>query len=110
VSFNRKHSLLQTEGRAAWRTVNRTLPFIWPVNNFDLRIRVVLAFLALVAAKCVAILSPLIRVVFSEPIHGNKSQGARQRSSNPLKAGAIGLLLQPILLRAELTWKLFRMS
>mgnify|MGYP000845543131 CR=1 FL=1 len=61
MSVNRKHSSLQTEGRAAWRTVKRILPFIWPVNNFDLRTRVVLALLALVAAKCVAILSPILQ-------------------------------------------------
>ena len=60
MSVNRKHSSLQTEGRAAWRTVKRILPFIWPVSNFDLRTRVVLALMALVAAKCVATLSPIL--------------------------------------------------
>jgi ATP-binding cassette subfamily B protein len=71
VSFNRKHSLLQTEGRAAWRTVKRILPFIWPVNNFDLRTRVVLALLALVAAKCVAILSPIFQAWAVDDLAGS---------------------------------------
>ncbi len=61
MSVNPKHSSLQSEGRAAWRTVKRILPFIWPVKNFDLRTRVVLALVALVAAKCVAILSPILQ-------------------------------------------------
>ena len=61
MSVNRKHSSLHTEGRAAWRTVKRILLFIWPVSNFDLRTRVVLALMALVAAKCVATLSPILQ-------------------------------------------------
>ncbi len=71
MSVNRKHSSLQTEGRAAWRTVKRILPFIWPVNNFDLRTRVVLALLALVAAKCVAILSPILQAWAVDDLAGS---------------------------------------
>lgn len=71
MSVNRKHSSLQTEGRAAWRTVKRILPFIWPVNNFDLRTRVVLAMLALVAAKCVAILSPILQAWAVDDLAGS---------------------------------------
>jgi len=71
MSVNRKHSSLQTEGRAAWRTVKRILPFIWPVNNFDLRTRVVLAMLALVAAKCVAILSPILQALAVDDLAGS---------------------------------------
>lgn len=71
MSVNRKHSSLQTEGRAAWRTVKRILPFIWPVNNFDLRTRVVLALLALVAAKFVAILSPILQAWAVDDLAGS---------------------------------------
>ena len=51
----------QSESRAAWRTVKRVSPFMWPVGNFDLRARVVLALLALVATKFVAILAPILQ-------------------------------------------------
>ncbi len=51
----------QSESRAAWRTVKRVSPFMWPVGNFDLRARVVLAMLALVATKFVAILAPILQ-------------------------------------------------
>ena len=71
MSVNPKHSSLQTEGKAAWRAVKRILPFIWPVNNFDLRTRVVLALLALVAAKCVAILSPILQAWAVDDLAGS---------------------------------------
>ncbi len=51
----------QSERKAAWRTVRRVLPFIWPVDNFDLRVRVVLALIALTATKFVAIAAPLLQ-------------------------------------------------
>ena len=51
----------QSESRAAWRTVKRVSPFMWPAGNFDLRARVVLALLALVATKFVAILAPILQ-------------------------------------------------
>ena len=50
-----------SESKAAWRTVRRVSPFIWPVGNFDLRARVVLALLALVATKFTAILAPILQ-------------------------------------------------
>ena len=51
----------QSEGEAAWRVIKRVAPFIWPSNNFDLRARVALALLALVAAKAIAILGPILQ-------------------------------------------------
>ena len=71
MSVDPKHSSMQTEGRSAWRTVKRILPFIWPVNNFDLRTRVVLALLALVATKCVAILSPILQALAVDDLVGS---------------------------------------
>ena len=72
MSVNPKHSSLQTEGRAAWRTVERVLPFIWPVTNFELRTRVVLALLALVLAKCFAILSPILQAWAVDNLAGSR--------------------------------------
>ena len=39
----------RSEIEAGWHTTKRVAPFLWPVGNFDLRARVVLALLALVA-------------------------------------------------------------
>ena len=72
MSVNPEHSSLQTEGRAAWRTVERVLPFIWPVTNFELRTRVVLALLALVLAKCFAILSPILQAWAVDSLAGSR--------------------------------------
>ena len=69
---NPNHSSIKTEGRAAWRTVKRVLPFIWPETNFELRARVVLALLALVLAKCLAILSPIFQAWAVDDLAGSR--------------------------------------
>ena len=61
----------QSEIRAAWRTVKRVSPFMWPVGNLDLRARVVLALLALVATKFVAILSPILQAWAVDDLAGS---------------------------------------
>ena len=60
-SLNPKPASEQSEGEAAWRVIKRVAPFIWPSNNFNLRARVALALLALVAAKAIAILGPILQ-------------------------------------------------
>ena len=59
--MNPKPASEQSEGDAAWRVIKRVAPFIWPSNNFNLRARVALALLALVAAKAIAILGPILQ-------------------------------------------------
>ena len=59
--LNSKPASEQSEGEAAWRVIKRVAPFIWPSNNFNLRARVALALLALVAAKAIAILGPILQ-------------------------------------------------
>ena len=71
MSNTPNHALEQSETRAAWRTVKRVSPFIWPVGNFDLRARVVLALLALVATKFVAILSPILQAWAVDDLAGS---------------------------------------
>ena len=51
--------------------MKRVLPFIWPAGNFDLRARVVLALLALVATKFVAILSPILQAWAVDDLAGS---------------------------------------
>ena len=59
--MNPKPASEQSEGEAAWRVIKRVAPFIWSSNNFNLRARVALALLALVAAKAIAILGPILQ-------------------------------------------------
>ena len=71
MSNTPNHAFEQSETRAAWRTVKRVSPFIWPAGNFDLRARVVLALLALVATKFVAILSPILQAWAVDDLAGS---------------------------------------
>ena len=61
----------RSESEAAWQTTKRVAPFIWPAGNFDLRARVVLALLALVATKFVAILSPILQAWAVDDLAGS---------------------------------------
>lgn len=58
-------------------------PFIWPANNFNLRLRVVLALLALVATKFIAILGPILQAWAVDDLAGSGTSG--------FVLGAIGL-------------------
>ena len=71
LSANTPVASAQSEGKAAWRTVKRVAPFIWPVGNFDLRARVVLALLALIATKFVAILAPMLQAWAVDDLAGS---------------------------------------
>jgi len=51
----------KSEKQAAWNTTKRVAPFVWPAVDFDLRARVVLAILALVGSKFIAILAPILQ-------------------------------------------------
>jgi len=55
------NSTQKSEKQAAWNTTKRVVPFIWPAGDFDLRARVVLAMLALVGSKFIAILAPILQ-------------------------------------------------
>ena len=55
------NSRQKSEKQAAWNTTKRVAPFVWPAGDFDLRARVVLAMLALVGSKFVAILAPILQ-------------------------------------------------
>ncbi len=43
-----------------WRILKRLLPYLWPKDNLDLRMRVVWAFACLLGAKAVGILAPYL--------------------------------------------------
>ena len=82
-SLNSKPVSEQSEGEAAWRVIKRVAPFIWPSNNFNLRARVALALLALVAAKAIAILGPILQAWAVDDLAGE--------SVPNFALGAIGL-------------------
>lgn len=71
------------EQRAAWSTTKRVAPFIWPKNDFDLRARVVLALLALVGSKFIAILAPIFQAWAVDDLAGS--------GVNDFVLGAVGL-------------------
>ena len=71
VSLNSTPVSERSEGEAAWRITKRVAPFIWPVGNFDLRARVVLALFALVATKFIAILAPILQAWAVDDLAGS---------------------------------------
>ncbi|MEC8807162.1 MAG: ABC transporter ATP-binding protein/permease [Pseudomonadota bacterium] len=61
----------RSEIEAGWQTTKRVAPFLWPVGNFDLRARIVLALLALVATKFIAILAPILQAWAVDDLAGS---------------------------------------
>ncbi len=78
ISESKKREIL-----AAWRTTKRITPFIWTTGNFDLRARVVLSLVALVIAKLIAILAPILQALAVDDLAGN--------SMPDFVLGAVGL-------------------
>jgi ATP-binding cassette subfamily B protein len=71
ASSNSTPASERSEIEAALRTTKRVAPFIWPVGNFDLRARVVLALIALVATKFIAILAPILQAWAVDDLAGS---------------------------------------
>ncbi|MDG2186854.1 MAG: ABC transporter ATP-binding protein/permease [Hyphomicrobiales bacterium] len=61
----------KTEIQAAWKTTKRVSPFIWPVGDNELRARVVLALLALIGSKIIAILGPILQAWAVDDLAGS---------------------------------------
>ena len=61
----------KTEIRAAWKTTKRVSPYIWPVGDKELRARVVLALLALIGSKSIAILGPILQAWAVDDLAGS---------------------------------------
>ena len=83
ASSNSTPASERSEIEAALRTTKRVAPFIWPVGNFDLRARVVLALIALVATKFIAILAPILQAWAVDDLAGD--------GVHEFALGAIGL-------------------
>jgi ATP-binding cassette subfamily B protein len=61
----------KTEMQAAWEITQRIFPFIWPAGDTVLRVRVVLALLALIGSKIIAILAPILQAWAVDDLAGS---------------------------------------
>ena len=68
---NVKFRSIKTENQAAWRIIKRVSPFIWPKGDLNLRVRVLLALVALVAAKLFAVLAPIFQAWAVDDLAGS---------------------------------------
>ena len=78
-----EEELARNEQRSGWRTVRKVAPYLWPDDKPWVKIRVVLAMLALLASKLVAVGTPLLYKAAVDSLAGE--------GVPPLALGAIGL-------------------
>lgn len=69
--------------RSGWRTIRRVAPYLWPDDMVWVKYRVVLAMLALLASKLIAVGTP---VLYKAAVNSLAGEGVP-----PLALGAIGL-------------------
>ena len=60
-----------SEIQASWKITKQVSPYIWPVGDTELRLRVVFALLALVGSKIIAIIGPLLQAWAVDELAGN---------------------------------------
>ncbi|WP_372885874.1 ABC transporter ATP-binding protein/permease [Shimia sp.] len=75
--------LARNEQRSGWRTIRKVAPYLWPEGQVWVKYRVVLAMLALVAAKLVAVVTP---VMYKAAVDTLAGEGVP-----PLALGAVGI-------------------
>ena len=73
----------RAERRSGWRTIRRVSPYLWPEDQPWVRRRVVLALLALLVGKVVAVLTPIL---YKQAVDALANEGG-----SPLMLGAVGL-------------------
>ena len=61
---------------SGWETIKRVSPYLWPKNRFWLRVRVVLAMLALVLAKVATALTPLFFIYAVDALTPETAEGS----------------------------------
>ncbi|PSL21687.1 ABCB family ABC transporter ATP-binding protein/permease [Shimia abyssi] len=55
-----EEELERNEKRSGWRTIRRVAPYLWPEGQNWVKYRVVLAMVALVASKLIAVFTPML--------------------------------------------------
>jgi len=61
---------------SGWETIKRVSPYLWPKNRFWLRVRVVLAMIALVLAKVATALTPLFFIAAIDALTPEEASGS----------------------------------
>ena len=75
--------LARNEKRSGWRTIRRVAPYLWPEGQNWVKIRVVLALIALLASKLIAVGTPMLYKAAVDALAGE--------GVPPLALGAVGL-------------------
>lgn len=76
--------------RSGIQTIKKALPYLWPANDREIRIRVVLAIVALLLARVVAVLTPFL---YKGAVDAMTPGGAESNATVMLISGAIGLTI-----------------
>ncbi len=80
----------EADRRSAMRTIRRVLPYLWPADNREIRVRVVLALVALVLARVISVLTPFL---YKGAVDAMAPGGAEANATVFLIAGAVGLTI-----------------
>ena len=75
--------IAKAERRSALRTIFRLVPYLWPRDRFDIRVRVIVALLFLVFAKAVINFAPFL---YRDAVNALTDTG-----NSPFLLGALGL-------------------
>ena len=75
--------IAKAERRSALRTIFRVVPYLWPRDRFDIRVRVIVALLFLVIAKAVINFAPFL---YRDAVNALTDTG-----NSPFLLGALGL-------------------
>jgi len=75
--------MAKAERRSALRTIFRVVPYLWPRDRFDIRVRVIVALLFLVIAKAVINFAPFL---YRDAVNALTDTG-----NSPFLLGALGL-------------------
>lgn len=71
------------EKQAGWRIVKMVGPYLWPKDNWEIRVRVLVALLSLLVAKMVGVVGPLLQAEAVDSLSSNRV--------SDLMLGAVGL-------------------
>ena len=75
--------IAEAERRSALRTILRVVPYLWPRDRFDVRLRVILALVLLVFAKAIINFAPFL---YRDAVNALTESG-----NSPFLLGAVGL-------------------
>jgi len=76
--------------RSGMRTIRRVIPYLWPVDKPEIKLRVALALLALLAARVVSVITPFF---YKGAVDAMAPGGSESSATVFLIAGAVGLTI-----------------